>query len=416
MMTEDRKPLSVYIHVPFCVRKCLYCDFLSFPATPLQRDGYFESLLKEVSAAADHFRDRGYYVNTVYIGGGTPSLVSEKDIELVLCKLKPLYPESSEGGAEEYSEDPDKCPEDSASLFLPEISREVNPGTLKGEKGREKAAAYARSGINRVSIGLQSADDSALKRIGRIHTYSDFLEIYDIVRSAGIGNVNVDIMQDLPDTGYESCIDTLKKVLCLAPEHISSYSLILEEGTPLFDRQDEFSFPDEDLDRRIYRDSALILRDHGYDRYEISNHSLPGYECRHNLVYWERGDYVGLGLGASSCVDDVRWKNPSNFEVYHEYAESISGSPFPLRDHCEEYEKLSTGDIISETMFLGLRMTKGIDLEHFRRQFGRDVRSVYGEKVDELISEGALCEEGGRLFLTDYGIDVSNSVFAEFLL
>ncbi|MCR5303993.1 MAG: radical SAM family heme chaperone HemW [Lachnospiraceae bacterium] len=403
-MKTERKPVSVYVHIPFCVKKCLYCDFLSFPGTAAMMAEYGENLIREISAAVCYLDISNYYVNTIYIGGGTPSIVSETLIEEILCKLAPLLTDD------------------------PEISMEVNPGTLKGREGQMKAQVYVRSGINRVSIGLQSADDSVLKRIGRIHDHRDFLETLDILRNAGISNINADIMQDLPDTDHKTYMDTLERVIKLDLRHISSYSLILEEGTPLYEQRDSFTFPDEDEDRRIYRDNCRILKESGFEQYEISNFSKPGFECRHNITYWERGDYLGLGLGASSCMGDVRWKNPSDMGVYGKYTEHLSFACeaadtehnglllFPDNMYSEEVEKLENKDIISETMFLGLRMTRGIDEEVFRRRFGKSLRDIYGRKIDDLIQSGVLSEGEGRLFLTDYGVDVSNLVFEELLL
>ena len=309
---------------------------------------------------------------------------------------------------------------------------------------------YKRSGINRISIGLQSADDIALKKIGRIHTYEDFLRTYDEVRRAGFDNVNIDLMAALPDQSYDEYMDSLAKVVALSPEHLSCYSLILEEGTPLFENQDKYKFPDEDTERRMYHDTVKVLGDAGYEHYEISNFAKPGRECRHNIAYWKRGDYLGLGLGASSCMNETRFKEPAEMEMYekmvsdntviskHNVCDAVMpyetmvpndiegswgitdradkhGGKFARRPYIEEYQVLSEKDRMEETFFVGLRLMEGVDTEKFAVTFGKTVEEVYGALPDKLIDEGLLIRNDRYLALTSYGIDISNYVMAQFL-
>lgn len=372
------KELSIYIHIPFCVRKCLYCDFLSFPA---EIGNYVNLLCREISSFAPDYQE--YQVKSVFFGGGTPSLLPAKDINHIMGTVR-----------EHYRIAPDA-----------EITMEMNPGTVDSDKLKQ----YITAGVNRSSIGLQSADDEELLRIGRIHDYQTFLTTYGLARDAGFGNINIDIMAALPGQSVASYERTLRAVTSLAPEHISAYSLILEEGTPLYERQSEYSFPTEEEDREMYSLTKDYLFSCGYHRYEISNYAREGYECRHNKVYWQRGDYVGFGLGASSMVQNVRWKNPEDRKTYEAYIHNPGDVCMPDRQVLTKKEQME------EYMFLGLRMMCGVDCQGFARAFGRRIEEMYGEIPNHLCRQGLLVQEGNRIRLTDLGIDVSNHVLAQFI-
>jgi len=291
---------------------------------------------------------------------------------------------------------------------------EMNPGTLTAKK----LWAYRQSGVNRVSLGLQSARDKELRHLGRIHTWAQFLESYYLCREAGICNLSVDLMSALPGQTYASWLDTLQKVAELSPEHISAYSLIVEEGTPFYDLYGEnvsqpasewgrgVALPDEETERAMYQATKEVLAHYGYERYEISNYARPGRRCAHNCVYWTRGDYLGLGLGAASMVDNVRWSNERGL---WDYLEEEPGG------HRRDIHALTLKEQMEETMFLGLRMMQGVGEEGFVRAFGRSLEEVYGDVIERYERLGLLRHERGRVFLTDGGIDVSNRVLADFL-
>ncbi len=402
--------LSIYIHIPFCVRKCLYCDFLSGPASVGEMENYVNLLLWEIKEQSIFYGD--HKVVSIFFGGGTPSLLPARETGRILERIREGF--SVAGDAE--------------------ITAECNPGTVTAQKLRE----YITHGINRLSIGLQSANDEELARVGRIHSYSDFLETYTVAREAGFRNINIDLMAGLPGQGMASYRKTLERVTALSPEHISAYSLILEEGTPLYVNQDAYTFPDEEEEREMYELTGRYLEVAGFHRYEISNYAKEGWECRHNKVYWRRGDYAGFGLGASSMVQNVRWKNPEDHMSYADCVEKMgnggsewtfgSGSaPCIMRPQDKSFAKmlrrtgrcevqeLTTQEQMEEFMFLGLRLTEGVDLEEFRRNFGKTAADVYGRQISSFLAQGLLEREGQRLKLTLRGIDVSNAVFAAFL-
>ena len=378
MSNSERPKLSLYIHIPFCARKCLYCDFLSAPASKETQNYYVDALLTEIEQTGKTYRE--YQVITVFIGGGTPSLLSAGEIDSILCKLKKAYQISDDA----------------------EITIEVNPGTVDIYKLR----TYKSCGINRLSIGLQSANDIELKRLGRIHSFQDFKETYEAARKEGFSNINVDLMSAIPGQTKESYEKTLDTVLCMKPEHISAYSLIVEEGTPFASM--EIDIPDEETDRQMYEETDTRLRADGFHRYEISNYAKSGYECRHNMIYWTRGNYMGLGLGAASMVRNVRWSNERKIE---EYANRIEGSNVDNR----EFQTLSRNDQIEEFMFLGLRLVKGVSKQRFTELFGCKMEELYGNVMDKFVREGLLFD-GDNLQLTKFGMDVSNYVMADFLL
>lgn len=385
------RDLSIYIHIPFCVKKCLYCDFLSRPACDGEMESYVNLLLREIKEQSVFYGD--HRVVSIFLGGGTPSLLPARDAGRILEQVRDGFSVAEDA----------------------ETTIECNPGTVTAEK----LADYITHGINRLSIGLQSTDDEELARIGRIHDYGSFLETYSLARAAGFDNINIDLMAGLPGQCMASYRRTLERVVALSPEHISAYSLILEEGTPLYVNQNAYRFPDEDEDREMYELTGTVLGEAGFHRYEISNYAREGRECRHNKVYWRRGDYVGFGLGASSMVGNVRWKNP---DAQADYAacvkEEIQSEPFAkmLRQtgRCE-VQPLTLQEQMEEFMFLGLRLTEGVDLGEFRQYFAKSADEIYGKQIGMFEKQGLMERAGERLRLTPRGIDVSNAVFAAFL-
>lgn len=379
------RELSIYIHIPFCVRKCLYCDFLSFSASEEEIKNYVNHLLVEIEQNAERYEN--YQVVSLFLGGGTPSILTGAQIRTILACVEKhfhLLPEA-------------------------EITMEMNPGTVT----EEKMAAYLEAGINRISIGLQSTRDEELRRIGRIHTYEQFLQTYRMARKKGCHNINIDLMAALPGQNMESYRRSVERVVALKPEHISAYSLILEEGTPLYEQQENYIFPTEDEDRDMYFYTGQYLRDHGYYRYEISNYAKEGYECRHNKVYWQRGDYAGFGLGASSMVGNIRWSNMRDLAGYYR---GLEGNALENQRIRQNIQQLSVQEQMEEFMFLGLRLTEGISTTIFTRLFGMPIEEVYGKVITRFEQEGLLQRKGTQIFLTGKGMDVSNYVMAEFLL
>ena len=284
-----------------------------------------------------------------------------------------------------------------------EITIEANPGTLYKEKLQE----YLEHGINRLSLGLQSPQNRELKILGRIHTWEEFLESFFMAEEAGFTNINIDLMSAIPEQTYEAWEKNLRTVAELPPEHISAYSLIVEEGTPFWER--ELKLPDEDTEYRMYEDTAAILGEYGFHQYEISNYAKKGRECRHNKGYWQRPDYLGFGLGASSLLNHVRFSNTDNMEEY------LRNSAFPEKIR-RNVEALTREDEMAEFMFLGLRMTEGVSLRGFKEYFGENMENIYGEVLKKHRNLGLLEQKDGRIFLTRRGIHVSNGVMADFLL
>ena len=332
MENEAKKPLELYIHIPFCVKKCDYCDFLSGPAGKERQREYFQALEREIAAVPD-FPDRE--ITTVFIGGGTPSVPDPALIGAVLDQIR-----------NKFFVAPDA-----------EITIEANPGTLY----KEKLQIYLEHGINRLSLGLQSPQNRELKILGRIHTWEEFQESFFMARDAGFSNINIDLMSAIPDQTYEGWIHNLRTVAGLDPEHISAYSLIIEEGTPFASRT--LNLPDEDAEYNMYEATAQILREYGFEQYEISNYAKKGRKCRHNVGYWIRQDYLGFGLGASSLYGKERFANTQDMKKYLEN----SRTPEKIR---EKEPPLTREDEMAEFMFLGLRMTRGISKAEFERQFG----------------------------------------------
>ena len=375
---KENSPMEIYIHIPFCIRKCDYCDFLSGPSGPKEQADYVQALLREIQAAEE---GEGRSVSSIFIGGGTPSVLDERLLGDILREIRNRF----------------KMEEDA------EITIEVNPGTAN----IGKLQAYREMGINRLSIGLQSPEDRELKILGRIHNYGQFLETYQEARTVGFDNINIDLMSAIPDQTYEGWVKNLRTVAELKPEHISAYSLIVEEGTPFAARK--LNLPDEDTEYNMYEATAQILKKYGFEQYEISNYARKGRECRHNVGYWTRQDYLGFGLGASSLYGKERFANTADMKKYLEN----SRNPEKIR---EIEPSLTREDEMAEFMFLGLRMTKGILKADFQRCFGCTIESVYGEVLEKYESMELLLEKDGRIFLSREGIYVSNSIMAEFLL
>ena len=380
-----KKDLGVYIHYPFCERKCRYCDFCSSVGTWQEQNWYVRKLESEIQV----FRALGnqYRIRTIFFGGGTPSLMDPLQMMRILLMLRDHF-QVAEGV---------------------EITVECNPGTLT----KEKLSDYLPLGINRLSIGLQSAHDEELKLLGRIHTWKEFLKNYETARELGFRNINVDLMQSLPGQSLESWQDTLGKVADLAPEHISAYALTLEEGTPFGQiystPEGRKQLPDEYTDRAMYHYTRKFLEGKGYHRYEISNYARDGFECRHNITYWTGGEYIGFGQSGASYLGGKRFANSRDPKEYRlqipeAYARFKAQEPQSRQEAMEEF------------MFLGLRMTAGISEQEFERRFDASFQQVYGQTADHLAAQGLLTRKNGRVALTEFGVDVSNRVLSEFLL
>ena len=373
--------MELYLHMPFCVRKCAYCDFLSFPTDQETQNLYTRRLREDIDVMGKKYGD--IPVDTIFIGGGTPSVPDSALIVGIMEHVRKAF-HVAEGA---------------------EISMEANPGTVT----REKLTDYRRAGINRLSFGLQSANDRELKLLGRIHTWAEFLESFHLARECGFTNINIDLMSALPGQTRESWKDTLKRVTDMNPEHISAYSLIIEDGTPFGEKygseEGRKLLPDEDSEREMYHETKRFLRDCGYERYEISNYAKPGRACRHNIGYWTGLPYLGLGLGASSYMDGCRFAVNSDMKQY------LEEKPGMFTD----VEKLTKKDMEEEFFYVGLRMTAGVSLPEFERRFGVSAKDVYPGLMETFVAEKAAVFQGDRFVLTDYGLDVSNYIMAQFL-
>lgn len=373
--------MELYLHMPFCVRKCAYCDFLSFPSGAETQRMYAKRLMEDIDVMGKRYGE--IPVETIFIGGGTPSVPDSGLIVEIMEHVRHAF-HVADGV---------------------EISMEANPGTVT----REKLTDYRKAGINRLSFGLQSANDRELKLLGRIHTWAEFLESFTLARECGFANLNIDLMSALPGQTCESWKETLSWVTDLDPEHISAYSLIIEEGTPFGERygseEGRKLLPDEDSEREMYHETKRFLKDCGYARYEISNYAKPGRECRHNIGYWTGVPYLGLGLGASSYLDGCR------FTVNPDMKQYLEEKPGMFAD----IEKLTKKDMEEEFFYVGLRMTAGVSLSEFERRFGISAKEVYPGLMETFVKEKAARFEGDRFVLTDYGLDVSNYIMAQFL-
>lgn len=395
----ERRELELYIHIPFCVKKCNYCDFLSFgtederlsdtPCHPTRQlpvpEVYVDRLCREIRwyGQKEEFSHRP--VISVFFGGGTPSLLSGAQIFRLMAELRDNFLIRRDA----------------------EVTMEANPGTLT--PGKLKQMRFC--GINRLSLGLQSTVERELKALGRIHSYGAFLQSFKWAREAGFKNINVDLMTALPEQTMSSYLKSLEQAAALKPEHISAYSLIIEPGTPFeaMEARGELALPDEDEEREMYHLTRKFLSEMGYERYEISNYARPGYECRHNIGYWRGRDYLGLGLGASSFIDGCRFSNRTEIK---DYLALTMGSG----DWYEAVEPLTPAAKMEEFMFLGLRLVRGVSEKDFYRKFGVKVMSVYGEVIRKNELEKLLIRKNGWLRLTELGMDLANMVMADFIL
>lgn len=383
---ESSKELMIYIHIPFCERKCEYCDFLSAPGKRQEKEAYVNKLIEEIKSHKklyDINLYNQYNITSIFIGGGTPSSLELNQINRIMETLKETFP--SFVGKDDV-----------------EITIEVNPGTAS----KEKLLEYKNSGINRISFGLQSTDNKELKQLGRIHNYEIFLKNYELAREVGFSNINIDLISALPGQQLDSWSQTLERVIALQPEHISAYSLIIEEGTPFYDLYGE-NYNNEETDRLMYSKTKEMLSLHGYNRYEISNYAKSGYESSHNIGYWTRKDYLGLGLGSSSYLHGVRMKNETNLAKY------LNTTDFT--NLVIEKEVLSQKEEMEEFMFLGLRLIQGVSRSTFLNEFGKPLEDVYEKEIKLSVEEGLLAIEDDSIYLTEKGLDLSNIVMARFL-
>lgn len=381
-----KKPLGLYVHIPFCVRKCQYCDFLSAPYDEVTKEKYVQALCKEIGEYQAFTKE--YYLETIYFGGGTPSVLDVKLLEQILNTIK-----------QSFTVDMEKA----------EVTVEINPATVT----KEKLEAYRKLGINRLSIGVQSALEKELQLLGRVHTFEQARECVQWAREVGFTNLSVDVMSALPNQTLEDYKETLEQLIALEPEHISSYSLIIEEKTPFYElygegKEKEKELPDEETDRAMYMYTKERLQEAGYERYEISNYAKKGLESRHNSSYWTGQEYLGVGLGASSLFTNARYHNETNLTVY---MEDIKAG----RDVRREIERLVETEQMEEFMILGLRRMCGVSRAEFKNRFGKSMEIVYGSALQKLKKQGLITIEEDIIALTELGIDVSNQVFVEFV-
>lgn len=385
------KDLELYIHIPFCVKKCSYCDFLSFPAGEDIQEDYIRQLRNEIGYRSSIAMERE--VSSIYIGGGTPSILREKLIADILRSVRVYF----------------RLREDA------EITIECNPSSVM----RHKFALYREVGINRVSLGLQSANNTELKMLGRVHTFEEFLKSYQSARMEKIENINVDLIDSIPMQSMKSWRNTLRNVCMLKPEHISIYDLIIEEGTPFYEMQKRglLRLPSEEEQEELDGFKKECLSQYGYNRYEISNYARAGYLCRHNIGYWKGAEYLGLGLGSSSYFDGQRWDNIRELKDYlgMDFIYLTKETDARLRTNIR---KLSRKDMMEEFIFLGMRLTSGVRAIDFKERFGVEMEEVYGDILDKNEKDGLIHHDEAKdsYYLTERGLDVSNVVLSEFLL
>ena len=396
---KNKKRLSLYIHIPFCVQKCRYCDFYSAAATAQEKLQYTELLCREIRSWGRMLREQ-YSVYTIFMGGGTPTCLTPDCLEKIGKEVR----ESFDCDA------------------LTEFTTEANPGTVTPEH----LTAWQQMGISRVSLGLQSAQNRELQMLGRIHSYEEFLTTYQMIRQSGMDQINIDVMAAIPEQTLESYQDTLEKIVSLNPEHISSYSLIVEPETVFGDWEKNGTLKrvDEDTDRQMYEWTGKYLQQMGYHRYEISNYCRSGMECKHNCVYWTGGEYLGLGVNASSYLKGYRFRVPVFQKSYRSYVDRIcqlagngSADLQNAIQGMDELEIIDQKEQMEEFMFLGLRMMAGVSEEEFFRRFGSSMMDVYGDVIKKYQKMDLICrKDTGQVALTEKGIDVSNSILADFLL
>mgnify|MGYP004693898319 FL=1 len=374
--------ISLYIHIPFCAQKCLYCDFPSFARKDHLRKAYIEALNKEIISLRE--KHNNLEINTIFIGGGTPSVLESDELECLLKEVAKLN-----------------------MVKDIEYSMECNPGNLT----EEKLEVMKKYGVNRISMGLQAKQDNLLKGLGRIHNYKTFKENFLLAKKVGFNNINVDLMFGLPNQRLNEWEETLREIISLEPAHISAYSLIIEEGTAFYNlyENDKLKLPTEEEERKMYHLAKKILEENGFNQYEISNYAKKGKKCRHNLAYWNMDNWIGVGSASASYMDGKRIKNISSVE---EYINSINEKGEAI----EEIINNSKNDNMEEFMFMGLRKINGIDENEFKNRFSMNINDVYGEIINKYIDEGLLIRESGRIFLSEKGIEISNIIMADFLL
>lgn len=405
----NKTELGIYLHIPFCKKKCDYCDFISFPYS--QAIELVEKYIETMEAEIDSYDLTSYNVTTIYMGGGTPSILSSKEIEKLLNKIKTKLEENKN---ETKWEDI-------------EITIEVNPGTVD----KNKLKTYKKSGVNRLSIGLQTTNNKLLKQIGRIHTYEEFLNTYQMAKEIGLQNCNVDLMLGLPNQTIQDLKQSLEKILELNPNHISVYSLIVEEGTPIERKlqKGELELPDEDTERQMYWYVKNILELNGYEHYEISNFAKKGKQSKHNLNCWHQKEYIGIGISAHSYLNGVRYCNSSEID---KYIKNINKKEFNINDIinlCNGDTKIlkkidevyeineiqSLEDKKREYMLLGLRKLEGIKISSFKEKFIENPIYVYHKELEKLVSEKLIKVEGDWIKLTNKGLDLANLVWEKFV-
>ena len=376
----ENKKIGIYVHIPFCKQKCYYCDFISFCNKSDLIEDYIKALKKEIES--QKIKEE---INTIYIGGGTPSYIESKYIVEIIEEIKKKNVQKEA-----------------------EITIEVNPGTVT----KEKLKHYKKSGINRLSIGLQTSKDELLKEIGRIHNFEQFLETYNIARKVGFKNINIDLMIGLPNQKIKDIKETLQKVIKLQPEHISVYSLIVEENTPIAKKIDtgELKLPDEELERNMYWYVKSTLELNGYVHYEISNFSKKGYESKHNVNCWNQNEYIGFGTAAHSYINYIRYSNTENIE---EYIQNVNSRSFEKNININEIQ--SDDDIRNEFMLLGLRKIDGVKISDFKNKFGDNPIYLYRNILQKLYDEDLIKIDENNIRLTNKGLDLANLVWEEFI-
>ena len=374
--------LGLYIHIPFCVKKCKYCDFNSFKLNLDEKIKYLNALGKEMELYKEEFKDKE--IDSIFVGGGTPSILNENEIKTLFANIKANFKIKSDA----------------------EITMECNPGTLT----IQKLKTMKDYGVNRLSIGLQAVQNHHLNYIGRIHTFEEFEKNYYEAKAVGFKNINIDLMYALPNQSREDWIESLEKVVKLNPTHISAYSLILEENTELFDMYErkEFKLLDEDTDIEMYEYTINYLEANGYNQYEISNYAKSGFECKHNILYWKCENYIGLGVSSAGFLDGKRYNNICDID---EYEEIILSGKKPI----EWEENISMKDKIEESIFLGLRMNEGIKFKDFKEKYDFDFTEEYKEEIEKLKKSNLIDINDEGMRLTQKGREISNSVFVEFI-
>ena len=405
-MENESHYYGIYIHIPFCERKCYYCDFLSAPSTEERKEEYVQALIKEIEAKGS-FISKEYVVRTIFFGGGTPSLLTGEQVERILSCLKKVTT---------WNE-------------TVEITMECNPGTVT----KETLVCYRNAGVNRISFGLQSTNNEMLKRLGRIHTYEQFLESYRLAREVGFSNINIDLMSGLPRETKEDWKKDITTIMKLTPppEHISAYRLIIEEGTPFYYQYSSGKeLPEEEEERQMYEMTKELLETGGYSQYEISNYAKSGFECLHNLFYWTLVSYVGFGIGASSYFENHRFSNTSDMDTYldiwkdfekgkqlcfsyQDKKSDFKDETISLEEDVVEVDNISA---MEEFMFLGLRLIQGVSKEEFYKRFQIRIEDVYQDVIQDFIKKGFLIETSHRIYLTKEGISISNYVLSNFLI